>query len=172
MSNPVKRKLSLAVLCCFLLFTLSGCKSSVDALNKDTSVTLPPASVSYKAPTGDTEQEITQSILLYVPNAAGTHLIALPEQMTLSAAKHPAEAVLRQLFAFPGNEEARSLSPDTALQLSPASPVEISGDTATVHLGASALAVSHADCYIICPSRICMFFDFKCCYVFDFWMSI
>ena len=152
MSDHKKRRLRLAVLCCLLAFSLSGCKSSVDALNKDISVTLSPASVSYKAPTGDTDQELIQSILLYVPNTAGTRLIALPEQMTLQAARHPAEAVLRQLFAFTGNEEARPLSPDTVLQLSPVSPVEISGETATVNLGASALSVSHADFYIICQA--------------------
>ena len=152
MSDHKKRRLSLAVVCCFLAFALGGCKSSVDALNKDISVTLPPTSVSYKAPTGDTDQELTQSILLFVPNTAGTRLIALPEQMTLPAARHPAEAVLRQLFAFTGNEEGRPLSPDTVLQLSPVSPVEISGETATVNLGASALSVSHAEFYIICQA--------------------
>ena len=91
-------------------------------------------------------------VLLYVPSAAGTRLIAQTEKIVLSAARHPAEATLRRLFAFAGNDSAQSLSPDVTLQLSTVNPVEISGDTATVNLAASALSLSHSDLYVACQA--------------------
>ena len=70
----------------------------------------------------------------------------------LSAARHPAEATLRQLFAFPGSDSAQPLCREVHLQLSPVNPVEISGGTATVNLGASALTLSHGDFYVVCQA--------------------
>ena len=145
--NIWKRLLGTALCLC-----LCGCVAGVDALNKTSSVTLPPAQVEYDAPTGDTNQETAQSVLLYVPSAAGTRLIAQTEKIVLSAARHPAEATLRRLFAFAGNDSAQSLSPDVTLQLSTVNPVEISGDTATVNLAASALSLSHSDLYVVCQA--------------------
>lgn len=151
MRMKIKRTL-VSALCLTLCLCLCGCVAGVDALNKTSSVTLPPAQVEYDAPTGDTNQETAQSVLLYVPSAAGTRLIAQTEKIVLSAARHPAEATLRRLFAFAGNDSAQSLSPDVTLQLSTVNPVEISGDTATVNLAASALSLSHSDLYVVCQA--------------------
>ena len=151
MRMKIKRAL-VSALCLALCLCLCGCVAGVDALNKTSSVTLPPAQVEYDAPTGDTNQETAQSVLLYVPSAAGTRLIAQTEKIVLSAARHPAEATLRRLFAFAGNDSAQSLSPDVTLQLSTVNPVEISGDTATVNLAAAALSLSHSDLYVVCQA--------------------
>lgn len=151
MLSVCKRALALA-LCAALCLCLSGCVSGLDALNKSDSATLPPTTVEYTAPTGDAEQENTQSVLLYVPNASGTRLIAQNERIILSAARHPAEATLRKLFAFSGSDSAQSLCRDVTLQLSTVNPVEISGDTATVNLAASALSMTHNDLYIVCQA--------------------
>ena len=75
MRMKIKRTL-VSALCLALCLCLCGCVAGVDALNKTSSVTLPPAQVEYDAPTGDTNQETAQSVLLYVPSAAGTRLIA------------------------------------------------------------------------------------------------
>ena len=99
MRMKIKRAL-VSALCLTLCLCLCGCVAGVDALNKTSSVTLPPAQVEYDAPTGDTNQETAQSVLLYVPSAAGTRLIAQTEKIVLSAARHPAEATLRRLFAL------------------------------------------------------------------------
>ena len=147
----IKRAL-LSALCLALCLSLCGCVAGVDALNKTSSVTLPPAQVEYAAPMGDTNQEMAQSVLLYVPNAAGTRLIAQTDRIVLSAARHPAESTLRRLFAFAGSDSAQSLYPDAALQLSTVNPVEISGDTATVNLAPSALSLSHSELYVVCQA--------------------
>lgn len=152
MSKPSVRKALCLALCLCLSLSLTGCMGSVDVLNKDSHVTLPPVTAGYAAPTGDTNQEITQSVLLYVPNTAGTRLIAQTERITLSAARHPAETTLRRLFQFAGSDAAQPLTRDAALQLSPVNPVEISGGTATVNLGASALALSHGEFYVVCQA--------------------
>ena len=153
MSNAKwRRRLLCAALCAALSLPMGGCVGGVDVLNKDAGVTLPPTETRYAAPTGDTNQETSQTVLLYVPNAAGTRLVARSERITLSAARHPAEAALRSLFAFAGDEDAQPLTRDAALQLSPVNPVEISGGTAAVNLGASALTLSHADFYMVCQA--------------------
>jgi len=145
-----KKRMALAALC-LAVTLLCGCMR-VDVLSRDAEVTLPPAQAPYAAPTGDTEQEAAQTVLLYVPNQIGTRLITVPERITLSAARHPAEATLRSLFAFGGTAEAQPLSREVTLQLSPVNPVEISGGTATVNLSASALALSHSDFYVVCQA--------------------
>ena len=152
MNKMLLRRLLCAALCGTLALALTGCVGGIDALGRKDTVTLPPAETAYSAPTGDTNQEIAQTVLLYVPNAAGTRLIAQTERVVISAARHPAEAALRQLFAFAGSDLAQPLARDVSLQLSPVNPVEISGGTATVNLGASALTLSHADFYVVCQA--------------------
>ncbi|MBQ9196954.1 MAG: GerMN domain-containing protein [Clostridia bacterium] len=152
MNKLLLRRLFCAALCVLAALTLTGCVGGIDALSHKDAVTLPPAAAAHAAPTGDTNQEIAQTVLLYVPNAAGTRLTAQTERIVISAARHPAEATLRQLFAFPGSDSAQRLCQDVNLQLSPVNPVEISGGTATVNLGASALTLSHADFYVVCQA--------------------
>ena len=153
-----------ALLCLMLCITLGGCTSGIPALQHEASVTLPPVSVSWKAPTGDNNQDIKQTVLLYVPDVTNTRLIAQTEQISHSAARHPAEETLRRLFAFGGSAAALPLTGSASLQLSTVNPVEISGDTATVNLGASALTLPHEDLYVACQSianTLCQWGDIK-----------
>ena len=153
-----------ALLLCLSTAVLHGCTSGITALNHETGVTLPPTAVSWKAPTGDTNQELSQSVLLYVPDITGTRLIAQPDRISYSAARHPAEATLRQLFSFAGSSVATALTQDIALQLSTVNPVEISGDTATVNLGANALTLPHSELYVVCQAianTLCQWGDIK-----------
>lgn len=152
MSKKLWRRLLCTALCCALALSLTGCAAGIDALSRKDAMTLPPTAQAHAAPTGDTNQEIAQTVLLYVPNAAGSRLIAQTERLSISAARHPAEATLRQLFAFGGSEVAQPLCREVSLQLSPVNPVEISGGTATVNLGASALTLSHGEFYVVCQA--------------------
>lgn len=147
MSKKIK-----GLLCLLLSLCLGGCTSGISALQREPDVTLAPVSVSWKAPTGDTNQDLAQSVMLYVPDATGTRLIAQTEKITYPASRHPAEATLRRLFAFAGNAAAQPLPGRNALQLSTVNPVEISGDTATINLGTSALTLSHEDLYVACQA--------------------
>lgn len=152
------------LLCLALSLCLSGCTSGISALQREPDVTLPPASVSWKAPTGDTNQELSQTVLMYVPDALGTRLIAQTERISYPASRHPAEETLRRLFAFAGNAAAQPLMGRRALQLSTVNPVEISGDTATVNLGTAALTLSHEDLYVACQAMantLCQWGDIK-----------
>ncbi|MBQ7455134.1 MAG: GerMN domain-containing protein [Clostridia bacterium] len=149
MNKNALPRLALSLLLCLCL---SGCASGSGVLNRTDSVTLPPTATAYAAPTGDTEQEAVQTVLLYVPNIGGTRLIAQTERLSLSAARHPAEATLRRLFAFEGSDSAQPLCDGVTLQLSPVNPVEISGSTATVNLASSALSLSHGEFYVVCQA--------------------
>lgn len=153
-----------ALLCLLLCILLGGCTSGIPALQHGETVTLPPVSVSWKAPTGDTNQDVTQSVLLYVPDITGTRLIAQTERITYSASRHPAEETLKRLFAYAGSSAAQPFTKGRTLQLSTVNPVEISGDTATVNLGASALTLSHEDLYVACQAianTLCQWGDIK-----------
>lgn len=162
--NMKCKKICALVLCLALAASFTGCTSGITALNHEASVTLPPTVVSWKAPTGDTNQELTQSVLLYVPDITGTRLIAQPARISYPAARHPAEATLRTLFTFVGNSAATALTQGITLQLSTVNPVEISGDTATVNLGTSALTLAHSELYVVCQAianTLCQWGDIK-----------
>lgn len=163
MNMKCKKRIAL-LLCLLSSVSLTGCTSGITALNHETDVTLPPTQVSWKAPTGDTNQELTQSVLLYVPDITGTRLIAQTDRVSYPASRHPAEATLKTLFAFAGNSAATALTTGMTLQLSTVNPVEISGDTATVNLGASALTLSHSELYVVCQAianTLCQWGDVK-----------
>lgn len=158
------KKICALLLCLMTALSFTGCTSGITALNHETGVTLPPVQVSWKAPTGDTSQELTQSVLLYVPDITGTRLIAQPDHISYSAARHPAEATLRHLFSFAGNSAATALTQGITLQLNTVNPVEISGDTATVNLGAGALTLEHSELYVACQAianTLCQWGDIK-----------
>ncbi len=167
MGDKMKGKIKRAGALCMSLLAacmLSGCTSNLAALDHDDSVTLPPVQVNWKAPTGDTSQEISQTVLLYVPDVTGTRLIAQPDRISYSASRHPAEATLKHLFSFAGNSAAAKLTQEITLQLSTVNPVEISGDTATVNLGASALTLAHQELYVVCQAianTLCQWGDIK-----------
>lgn len=150
--GDLKKRALAALMACAAGMALTGCTAGIDALNNSESATLPPAGVTYAAPTGDTNQETAQSILFYVPDITGTRLIAQTERVLISCARHPAEMALRRLFAFAGSDSARALTDNAYLQLSSVNPVEISGDTATVNLAASALSLSHSELYTVCQA--------------------
>ena len=98
MNKYIVRRLMCGLCCIVTAFALSGCATGVEVLHKDASATLPPASVAWSAPVGDTEQETAQTVLIYVPNSAGTQLIAQAERVAISAARHPAEHVNRSIY--------------------------------------------------------------------------
>jgi len=131
---------------------MEGCTTGISALDKKAAATLPPAAVSYAAPTGDVNQKTVENILIYVPNNAGTRLIAVSQKVQVQASRHPAEEALKTLFSFNGSDEASKLGGDTVLQLSGKNPVEISGDTACVNLSASALTLTHEQLYVVCQA--------------------
>ena len=60
-------------------------------------------------------------------------------QVSYSPVRPEAETLVRSLLAHKGNKEATALGGDTKLSLYGTSPVEVSRDTVTVNLSASAL---------------------------------
>lgn len=164
MMKALMKRTAAAFICLMLTLSLTGCTSGITALNHETGVTLPPVQVPWKAPTGDLSQEAVQSVLLYVPDITGTRLIAQPDRVSYPVSRHPAEATLRKLFDFDGTNAASKLTQDVQLHLSTVNPVEISGDTATVNLGASALTLAHSELYVVCQAianTLCQWGDIK-----------
>ncbi|NLD34675.1 MAG: GerMN domain-containing protein [Clostridiales bacterium] len=124
---------------------LSGCSRAVP-MSSTASVTLPPAENHYAAPLPDAEQEHAETVMLSLPSAADGQLIMVPERMLLPSDRHPAEATVRKLLSFTGNDVAQQLFPQAGLQLQQGGRgVEVSGDVATVDLGANANLLSRQD---------------------------
>ena len=135
-------RLSALLLCAALL---SGCARAVP-MGGTTSATLPPVENQYAAPQPDTEQELAETVMLSLPSAVDGQLIMVPERILLPADRHPAEATVRKLLSFTGNDAARPLFPQAGLQIHQGGRgVEISGDVATVNLGANANLLSRQD---------------------------
>lgn len=119
---------------------LSGCTASVP-IREGASVTLPPAKAVYQAPTGDESRDIVESILLYLPDKRTGQLIPRALTVALPPNRHPAETAVQKLLSFSGDEESAPLVTDNPLSLFSGRSVEVSGDTATLNLSASALSL-------------------------------
>lgn len=139
-----KRALPLIILLALSLF-LGGCAAI--PTRQEAAGTLPPVALPYQAPLGDTGENLAQTVLLCLPSAQSGMLEYFQEKVLIPPNKHPAEYALRRLFTFPGTTAASPLSPDAQLSLNSGSPIEISGDAATVNLAPSALALDNQGRY-------------------------
>lgn len=131
----MKRK-AMLILLMALSVLLSGCGSAIPR-SPQSFVTLPPMDSKYPAPENGTAPEYAETVLLCLPAQSDGQLVMLPERILLPQDQHPGETVLKKLFSFQGNERAKALYPEAQLQLQP-NGFEISGDVATVNLGAAA----------------------------------
>lgn len=137
-----KGGLCLWLLC--MVLALSGCgKKGTAAAN----VTLPPPAAPATVPVNDTHQLAERDVLVYLPAREGNRLAAVPAQARLSVSRHSAESLCQLLFSHPGNEYVLPLNENVVL--SGNHPVEVSGNTATVILGASALRLSHEELFTV-----------------------
>lgn len=142
------RKHVLASLLLALCLLLSGCTGAVPI--KDASApTLPPVEQRFTAPDKDSTQDYAQTVLLCLPSTVDGQLIMLPERILLPPDHHPGEATLSKLLAFSGDDRAQALPGGMQLQLFPENGLEISGDVATVNLGANAQLLSPQDLYTL-----------------------
>ena len=144
----MSKKRVLTCLVCVLCILLSGCSGAVP-LSRSSAPTLLPVEQRFSAPAQDSTQQYAQTVFLCLPSAADGQLAMLPERILLPQDHHPGEATLSKLFSFRGDERARPLPGDVQLKLYPENGLEISGDIATVNLGADAQLLSSQDLYTV-----------------------
>ncbi|MBP3648023.1 MAG: GerMN domain-containing protein [Clostridia bacterium] len=113
---------------------------------------MPPAEVSFVAPIGDASLEYTQDATLYLPSHDGISLTAVTSQSSCSPVRPDAETLIRTLLSHAGTKTASSLGGSTRLSLYGTSPVEVSRDTVTVNLSASALQLDRESLYLTCQA--------------------
>lgn len=149
----VKRGLLALCLCLSLLLcACTGASVPVKDEGAQPAITLPPIADDFSPPVGDAQLGYVKDATLYLKHQDGTHLIAVTQKVSFSAAKRKAESLIRALLAFEGEGVARPLGGEVRLQLYGANPVEVSRDVATVNLSASALQLSRKDYYIACQA--------------------
>lgn len=156
----MKKKRMLPALLLALSVLLSGCTTEV--LNRSSSVTLSPVRVPYSAPVGDSRLSRTETVVLYVPDETGTRLITVSEKVQTSSLRHPVDETLQMLLSYAGGENSAPISPQTPLQT--LGPVEISGNTAVVNLGTSALWLDGGQLYRVCraiTNTLCQWGDIR-----------
>lgn len=149
------KRLSLLVSAVFSCSVLTGCVSPNSGLPitpLEPVSTLPPAEVSYVAPIGDAALEYTEKATLYLPSHDGISLAAVESEVAYSPVRPQAESLVRALLVHPSGKEAAALGGDVRLSLYGTSPVEVSRDTVTINLSASALQLSRQALYIACQA--------------------
>ena len=140
----------IACLCCLLCaicLALCGCVSRETAMAPQ--ITLPPAQEKRPAPENDTRQGYSQTLLLYLPSLDGTQLLSVPQTVNLSASQHSAAALCEMLLAHPGTDVTAPVGGDVTISLTDTDAVEVSGQTVTVILAASALRLSHEQLFTV-----------------------
>ncbi len=145
------KKCFLLVLLLLGLLVFGGCSVS-PTQTQTVQATLPPIELSYVAPIGDAALEYELLSTLYLPDYSHTYLTAVNTMVTYSVSRPPAESLIRALLNFAGDPTASSIGGDVQLSLYGANPVEISLDTATVNLGASALQLDRESFYVACQA--------------------
>ena len=158
-----KRIARLMCLLCAGALALTGCAAPKDSA-PTAQLTLPPVSLRRTAPENDMNQSYTQTVMLYLPSLDGSQLIAVPASAAFSAARHRAETLCELLLAHPGTEYARPVAGEVTLSLSGTEAVEVSGNVATVSLGASALRLSHEELFTVgqaLANTLCQFGDLQ-----------
>ena len=157
-----QHRVRLGCLVCVAGLLLAGCASQETAAAP--TATLPPVRARYTAPEDDIRQEYSQTVMLYLPSLDGSQLIAVPAAATLSAAGHRAQTLCELLLKHPGTEYARPVAGEVTLSLSGTEAVEVSGNVATVSLGASALRLSHEQLFTVgqaLANTLCQFNDLQ-----------
>ncbi len=154
-----------ALLCLILsaCMALTACSPKIESSNLP-SVTLAPALSVYQPPDGDEQRKRIETVLLYLPAKSTQQLAAVPVKMSLPPNRHPAETVLSRLFSFTGDEVSEPVAKDTEISLYAGRPVEISGNTATVNLDASALALNTSAMEQLCraiTNTLCQWGDIQ-----------
>lgn len=109
---------------------------------------LAPIIVNYEAPEADINEPRTISAVLYFLSYDGTQLLSEVRDVTVSADVRLEEAVLRALFEGPTNSGYQPIAPSIALSQN-MTPVEISGNVATVNLAAQARLLSPAELFAV-----------------------
>lgn len=145
----MKQKRALLALVLAATLGLCGCTAgSIPMADNAPEITLPPAEVSYVAPIGDASLEYTADVDLYLPRHDGTQLTTVTTQASFSSARPNAESLVRSLLSFAGDGVASPIGGSVRLSLYGVNPVEVSRDTATVNLAASALQLGRDALYM------------------------
>lgn len=143
-----KKPVAILAMVCALCLSLCSCTHELPSSQASPEITLPPALQGYVAPIGDAALEYTADATLYLPRHSEDRLAAFTGSVSFSAARPPAESLVRALMNHSGTDTTASLGGNTQLSLYGANPVEISGNVAAVNLGASALQMSRSKLYI------------------------
>lgn len=145
----MKQKHALLALLLTASLLLCSCTAgSIPMADNTPEITLPPAEVSYVAPIGDASLEYTADVDLYLPRHDGTQLTTVTAQASFSSARPNAESLVRALLSFVGDGVASPVGGSVRLSLYGVNPVEVSRDTVTVNLAASALQLGRDALYI------------------------
>ena len=145
----IRKGISLLLACC-CVFVLTGCTGRITEEDRTPVPTLPPAEARYTAPDGDGIIAEGREYKMYFPARDGLHLVSRSVRLEPADLNDTAEALMRSLIGFKGDEEVKALGGTRPLDLYGADPIEISGGVCTVNLAPSALQLNLSEYYKNC----------------------
>ena len=145
----MKKGISLLLALCCILF-LTGCTRTDIEEEQTPAATLPPAEARYTAPDGDGILATGKEYRIYFPGKDGLRLVSRSIYLEAADLNDTAEMLVRNLFEFEGDQEARKLGGTRPLDLYGAHPIEISNGICTVNLTSSALQLDLSDYFKNC----------------------
>ncbi len=132
-----RKQILLALLCALLLLT--GCAGNLPTERQSTGEALPDVRPGPVAPIGDSQSPRVADVVLYLPDADASRLVATVREVTIESGQTKQEACLQALLDAINASEFFTNFSTQQLRLAPVSnPVESTGELVTVNLHTTA----------------------------------
>lgn len=143
------KRLRIILVLLSLCFLLSSCSTGIHMTENVSKEALPSHELKFAAPIGDAGLASTERMQVYYPSYDGISLSAIEQEFSFSLSRPQAEDIVRNMIAFSGSGRTDSLGGTVKLSLYGGQPVEVSRNTVTIQLGASALQLNRSRLYLI-----------------------
>lgn len=150
----MKKKQLLLPIMLLTILLLTGCVTQSGLVITDSApvATISPCEIKYAAPIGDAALEYEQTIELYFPAYDGKTTVRNSTTVMHTPSRPFAETIVRELLESSSSPEHDSLGGKTKLTLYGSTPVEVSRNTAVIHLSATAKQLDKNRQYLVCQA--------------------
>lgn len=156
--NKTTKKLRIFLLLAAVCIFLSSCSNQISNISSEPS--LPPVISSLAVPQPEDVNGYVVGLNIFLPTANSQSLESLKVNLAIANEEHPAQAAIKKLLSYSGNEKFQPLLEKSQIGL--LNSIEISSETASVNLSANVHQLSPDEQIKVCraiTNTLCQFSD-------------